>query len=231
MFSVLVWGCNWILFIHGLFCQIGLIRRKSLHFEKKTRIPQAISCLLSTVPLQTARHRIVYTTVLVLYLSKKWHDCLNERKSLLRRSHAVLPSHISQVWGGGHQPTMGGSSAKYGGVINQLWGGASAKYGGVIDQQLGGVISQSMGGSSTNYGGGISQLWGAISQVWGGHQPTMGGGHQPSMGGGIFPPVCTGSQNRENYFSNTYVNRTAGPITHSKTSSNWYRETQCMKDM
>ena len=36
------------------------------------------------------------------------------------------------------------------------------------------------------------------------------------MGGGdIFPPVCTGSQIPENYFSNTYVlpsvNRTTGP--------------------
>ena len=55
-----------------------------------------------------------------------------------------------------------------------------------------------MGGSSTNYGGVINQVW-----------------------GGIFPPVCTGSQNPENYFSNTYVlpsvNRTAGPMkgTHN----------------
>ena len=51
----------------------------------------------------------------------------------------------------------------------------------------------------------------------GGSSTDYGGAHQPSMGGGIFPPVCTGSQNRENYFSNTYVlpsvNRTAGPIT------------------
>ena len=77
-----------------------------------------------------------------------------------------------------------------------------------------------MGGPSVKYGGAINQLWGGISQVWGsstnyggGHQPTMGGGHQPTMGGGpsakygrgIFPPVCTGSQNPENYFSNTYV--------------------------
>ena len=48
---------------------------------------------------------------------------------------------------GGHQPSMGGSSAKYGGVISQVW----------------------VGGSSINYGGGISQ-------VWGGHQPSMGRG-------------------------------------------------------
>ena len=107
------------------------------------------------------------------------------------RTKTNLTQHIIQPWGG----------------IRQLWGG-----------------------SSTNYGGAISQLWGAISQVWGGHQPTMGG-HQPSMegsstnyggaisqlwGGHIFPPACTGSQNPQNYFSNTYVlpsvNRTAGPI-------------------
>ena len=98
---------------------------------------------------------------------------------------------ISQVWGG-HQPSMGGSSTNYG-------GGPSAKYGGVINQLW----------------GGISQVWGAISQVWGGHQPTMGG-PSAKYGGDIFPPVCTGSQNPENYFSNTYVlpsvNRTAGPI-------------------
>ena len=38
MFSVLVWGCNWILFIQWRFCPIRLIHligRKSLHFEKK----------------------------------------------------------------------------------------------------------------------------------------------------------------------------------------------------
>ena len=38
MFSVLVGGCNWILFMHGWFCPICLIHligRKSLHFEKK----------------------------------------------------------------------------------------------------------------------------------------------------------------------------------------------------
>ena len=97
--------------------------------------------------------------------------------------HIIQPlgGGISQVWGG-HQPTMGGSSANYGGVISQVWGvinqlwgghqpsmgGSSAKYGGVINQLWGGH-QPSMGGSSTNYGG-------VISQVWGGHQPTMGGG-------------------------------------------------------
>ena len=93
----------------------------------------------------------------------------------------------------------GGPSVKYGGVINQLWGGHQPT--------MGGGISQVWGGLSTNYGGGISQLWG-------GHQPSMGGGH-------IFPPVCTGSQNPQNYFSNTdvlpSVNRTAGP-TNSPTA-------------
>ena len=34
-FSLLVWGCNWILFMHRWFCPIHLIRGKSLHFEKK----------------------------------------------------------------------------------------------------------------------------------------------------------------------------------------------------
>ena len=37
MFSVLVWGCNWILFMHGWFCPIHLIHLigwKSLQFEK-----------------------------------------------------------------------------------------------------------------------------------------------------------------------------------------------------
>ena len=115
------------------------------------------------------------------------------------------------------------TSAKYGGVINQLWGGHQPSMGG---------SSTDYGGPSAKYGGASAKYGGAISQVWGGHQPTMGGpsakyggegsstdyggAHQPSMGGGIFPPVCTGSQNRENYFSNTYVlpsvNRTAGPM-------------------
>ena len=101
------------------------------------------------------------------------------------RTKTNLTQHIIQPWGGGirqvwggHQSSMGGSSAKYGGghqssmggVINQLWEGVSAKYGGVS----------------------------------------------------IFPPVCTGSQNPQNYFSNTYVlpsvNRTAGPKRSRKNS-------------
>ena len=103
------------------------------------------------------------------------------------RTKTNLTQHIIQPWGGG-------PSVKYGGVINQLWGGA-------ISQVWGGVINQLWGDHQPSMGGVINQLWGgAISQVW---------------GGGIFPPVCTGSQNPENYFSNTYVlpsvNRTAGP--------------------
>ena len=35
MFSKLLWDCNWVLFMHGWFCPIHLIGRKSLHFEKK----------------------------------------------------------------------------------------------------------------------------------------------------------------------------------------------------
>ena len=118
------------------------------------------------------------------------------------RTKTNVTQHIIQPWGGhqasmgrgGHQPTMGGA-------ISQVWGGHQS----------------SMRRSSAKYGGGPSVKYGGvISQVWGGHQPTMGGGHQPSMGGvSIFPPVCTGTQNPENYFSNTYVlpsvNRTAGP--------------------
>ena len=37
MFSVLVWGCNWMLFMHGWFCPVPLIHLiglKSLHYEK-----------------------------------------------------------------------------------------------------------------------------------------------------------------------------------------------------
>ena len=131
------------------------------------------------------------------------------------RTKTNLTQHIIQPWGGGHQLSMGG-------VINQLWGGSSAKYGGVINQLWGGH-QPTMGGSSAKYGGGHQP-------TMGGHQPTMGGepsakyggvinqlwgGPSAKYGGGIFPPVCTGSQNRENYFSNTYVlpsvNRTAGP--------------------
>ena len=80
-------------------------------------------------------------------------------------------------------------------------GGSSAKYGGGHQPSMGrGVINQVwVGGSSTNYGGGT------IMQQWG-------------IGVSIFPPVCTGSQNPQNYFSNTYVlpsvNRTAGPIRY-----------------
>ena len=134
------------------------------------------------------------------------------------RTKTNLTQHIIQPWGG--------ASGNYGGAISQVWGGHQSSMGGVINQLWGGHQptmgghQPSMGGSSTNYGG-------AISQVWGGHQPTMGG---PSAnygggaisqvwGGHIFPPVCTGSQNPQNYFSNTYVlpsvNRTAGPNRQS----------------
>ena len=112
------------------------------------------------------------------------------------RTKTNLTQHIIQPWGGG------GASAKY--------GGPSVKYGG-------GVISQVWGGHQPSMGGHQPTMGGAISQVWGGHQPTRGGAiSQVWGGGGIFPPVCTGSQNPQNYFSNTYVlpsvNRTAGPI-------------------
>ena len=136
------------------------------------------------------------------YIKMKGSPCCAGLMRSCRHTSAKYGGVINQLWGGGHQPSMGGSSTNYG-------GGASAKYGGVINQLWGGH-QPSMGGVINQLWGGISQLWGgAISQLWGGHQPTMGGG-------GIFPPVCTGSQNRENYFSNTYVlpsvNRTAGPI-------------------
>ena len=105
-------------------------------------------------------------------------------------------STSSNHGGGGHQATMGGSSSNYGGAISQLWGGHQP----------------SMGGSSTNYGGASAKYGGSSTNYGGGHQPTMGGAIR---GGHIFPPVCTGSQNPQNYFSNTYVlpsvNRTAGP--------------------
>ena len=87
----------------------------------------------------------------------------------------------------------------WGGGIRQVWGG---------HQSSRGAISQVWGGSSAKYGGPSVKYGGVINQLWGGHQPSMGGVS-------IFPPVCTGSQNPQNYFSNTYVlpsvNRTAGP--------------------
>ena len=42
MFFALVWGCKWIMFIHGWICPIRLIHPiswKSLHFEKKLYMP------------------------------------------------------------------------------------------------------------------------------------------------------------------------------------------------
>ena len=156
--------------------------------------------------------------------------CAGLMRSFLHtyRTKTNLTQHIIQPWGG-HQPSMGG--------ISQVWGGHQPTMGG--HQPSMGGSSTNYGGTSAKYGGAISQVWGAISQVWGGHQPTMGG---PSAkyeggsstnyggaisqvwGGGIFPPVCTGSQNPENYFSETYVlpsvNRTAGPIRIRKEIRN-----------
>ena len=157
------------------------------------------------------------------------------------RTKTNLTQHIIQPWGGGR-----GASGNMGrGVINQLWGGHQPSMGGHQPSMGRGVINQlwgghqpNMGGSSTKYGwgGSSTNYGGAISQVWGGHQPSMGRGvinqlwvegsstnyggwyHHVAMGDGvsIFPPVCTGTQNPENYFSNTYVlpsvNRTAGPM-------------------
>ena len=68
-----------------------------------------------------------------------------------------------------------------------------------------------MGGPSAKYGGPSVKYGGVINQLWGGPSAKYGGVS-------IFPPVCTGSQNPQNYFSNTYVlpsvNRTAGPNKH-----------------
>ena len=109
---------------------------------------------------------------------------------------------------GGHQPSMGGHQSSMGGHQPSMGGQPSAKFGGGHQPSMGGVINQLWGGHQPSMGGVINQLWGAISQVW----------------GGIFPPVCTGSQNPENYFSNTYVlpsvNRTAGPINHKCNQCN-----------
>ena len=84
------------------------------------------------------------------------------------RTKTNLTQHIIQPRGG-HQPSMGGSSAKYGGVISQVWGGHQP----------------TMGGPSTDYGGAISQVWGVINQLWGGHQPSMGGVIN-QLWGGVF---------------------------------------------
>ena len=93
--------------------------------------------------------------------------------------------------------------------IIQPWGGHQSSMGGGHQPSIGGGHQPSMGGHQPTMGG-------AINQLWGGHQPTMGGPSTNYGGGGIFPPVCTGSQNPQNYFSNTYVlpsvNRMAGPI-------------------
>ena len=77
-----------------------------------------------------------------------------------RHTSAKYGGVINQLWGG-HQPTMGGPSAKYGGGHQPTMGGASAKYGGGHQPTMGGH-QPSMGGSSTDYGGA------PISQVWGG---------------------------------------------------------------
>ena len=118
------------------------------------------------------------------------------------RTKTNLTQHIIQPWGGIRQVWVGG-------VINQLWGGHQPSMGGP-SVKYGGGHQPSMGGPSVKYGG-------VISQVWGGSSTNYGGGPSAKYGGvSIFPPVCTGTQNPENYFSNTYVlpsvNRTAGPI-------------------
>ena len=102
------------------------------------------------------------------------------------RTKTNLTQHIIQPLGGGGgiSQVWGGSSTNYRGVIHQVWGGHQPTMRGVISQVWGGGHQPTMGGSSAKYGGGSSTNYG---------------------GGGIFPPVCTGSQNRENNFSNTYV--------------------------
>ena len=101
------------------------------------------------------------------YIMKGSPCCAGLMRSCLHtyRTKTNLTQHIIQPWGGhqasmgrgGHQPTMGGPSAKYGGAISQVWGGHQP----------------SMGG--------------AISQVWGGHQPTLGGPSAKYGGGIYFP--------------------------------------------
>ena len=46
LFSVLVWHCNSILFMHEWFCPIHLIGWKSLHFEKTRRVQHSLGNIL-----------------------------------------------------------------------------------------------------------------------------------------------------------------------------------------
>ena len=75
MFSALVGGCNWILFMHGWFCPIRPIHlngRKSLHFEKKTRLTSLI--LSTSIPWPLWNIAIV---------SKRIHFCLQQPSKYL----------------------------------------------------------------------------------------------------------------------------------------------------
>ena len=112
------------------------------------------------------------------------------------RTKINLTQHIIQPWGGASAKYGGGHQSSMGGVISQVWGARSAKYGGGHQPTIGGVINQLWGEPSAKY---VSTRGGSSTNYGGGHQPSI----RPFWGGGIFPPVCTGSQNPQNYFSNT----------------------------
>ena len=109
MFSVLVWGYNWILFKHGWFCSIRLIHligQKSLHFEKKTRLTSVLfTCTLhsSHTVLQELMTRVCPWIVLlnVSFWSTQHYtfNRLNQLFNLVQGEEATkVARDLSTVW-------------------------------------------------------------------------------------------------------------------------------------
>ena len=99
-----MWGYNGILFMHGWFCPIHLIQRKSLHFEK-------LDCPLikyfESMPIKWRRSgflkphinlncQVFATTTLTLKNHSHWPQ---KRKRNINLMISVASCHLSKMWG------------------------------------------------------------------------------------------------------------------------------------
>ena len=96
MFCVLVWDCNWILFMHG-FCpihQIQLIVQKSLHFEK-TRV---ITLFWTSGDVSPWFHSLARMDPLLVYFLTNMQWAYLDFVFCLHFSQVGVPSLFSLFW-------------------------------------------------------------------------------------------------------------------------------------
>ena len=66
-----MWGCNWILFVHGWFCPIHLIGQKPVHFEKK------LNCWQCKASIKTLHCIIFIVYYIIILATNGFRQCSN----------------------------------------------------------------------------------------------------------------------------------------------------------